>query len=186
MPTVDESELEWTEVEHGEAAFRRKQLGEAAGGEELGCSLYEIPPGKRGWPYHYHHGNEEAVYVLAGEGTMRTPEGEEAIAAGEYVALPAGEDGGHAIHNDGDGVLRFLMVSTMEAPDVTVYPDAEAFGVFTGAAPGDRGDRPFSGFFRGGEGRSLDYWEDVAGEGESPPEGGEPEAGGGSADDDGE
>jgi len=160
MPIVDESDVEWTELERGEAAFRRKQLGRAAGGEKLGCSLYEVPPGKRGWPYHYHHGNEEAVYVLAGEGTMRTPDGERAIAAGDYAALPTGEEGGHAIRNDGEETLRFLVVSTMETPDVTIYPDADAFGVFAGAPPGGHGERPFSGFFRD-EGR-LDYWTDVA------------------------
>jgi uncharacterized cupin superfamily protein len=71
MPTVNESDLEWTEADHGETAFRRKQLSAAADGEGIGCSLYELPPGKRSWPYHYHTGNEEAIYVLDGEGTLR-------------------------------------------------------------------------------------------------------------------
>lgn len=164
MEIADESEMEWTEVDHGEVAFRRKQLGEAAGGEDLGCSLYEMDPGKRGWPYHYHEGNEEAVYVLAGEGTVRTPEGDREISAGDYAALPAGEDSAHEIHNDGEETLRFLVVSTMDAPDVTVYPDADAFGVFTGSPPGGRGERPLSGYFERREG--LDYWEDVADAGE--------------------
>lgn len=51
--------------------LRRKQLGNAAGGEQLGCSLYEMPPGQESWPYHYHTANEEAMYVLAGRGTLR-------------------------------------------------------------------------------------------------------------------
>jgi hypothetical protein len=40
-----------------------------AGGEKLGYSLYEVPLGRRAWPCHYHHANEEAIYVLYGSGT---------------------------------------------------------------------------------------------------------------------
>ncbi|PSQ19065.1 cupin [Halobacteriales archaeon QS_8_69_26] len=160
MRITGESDLEWTEFEHGEARFRRKQLGEAAGGERLGCSLYEMPPGKHGWPYHYHNGNEEALYVLAGEGTLRTPEGEQSVEAGDYAAFPADERGGHALRNDGEDTLRFLIVSTMDTPDVTVYPDADAFGVYTGSPPGGSDERPVSGYFPNEEG--LDYWTEVA------------------------
>lgn len=56
---VNEQDLEWGEQSHGEKfGYRRKQLGSAAGGEKLGCSLYEVPPGRRAWPYHYHLANE--------------------------------------------------------------------------------------------------------------------------------
>ncbi len=161
MPIASEDDIDWTETERADAHFRRKQLGRAAGGRKLGCSLYEIPPGGRSWPYHYHEGNEEAVYVLAGRGTLRTPDDERTVAAGDYVALPPGAEGGHRLHNDGDETLRFLMVSTMETPDVTVYPDADAFGVYTGTPPGgDADERPFQGYFpREAE---FDYWEDIA------------------------
>ena len=72
---VNEQDLEWGEQSHGEMfGYRRKQLGSAAGGEKLGCSLYEVPPGRRAWPYHYHLANEEAIYVLEGSGTLRIDE----------------------------------------------------------------------------------------------------------------
>ena len=44
---VNEQDLEWGEQSHGKFGYRRKQLGSAAGGEKLGCSLYEVPPGRR-------------------------------------------------------------------------------------------------------------------------------------------
>ena len=45
---VNENELEWGEHSHGKRlGHRRKQLGSGAGGEKLGCSLYEVPPGRR-------------------------------------------------------------------------------------------------------------------------------------------
>ena len=56
---VRTNDLEWSEQSHGERlGHRRKQLGSVAGAEKLGCSLYEIPPGRRAWPYHYHLANE--------------------------------------------------------------------------------------------------------------------------------
>ncbi len=58
---TNEDELRWSEHSHSEKfGHRRKQLGSAAGGERLGCSLYEMTPGRKAWPYHYHLANEEA------------------------------------------------------------------------------------------------------------------------------
>jgi uncharacterized cupin superfamily protein len=50
---VNEDELEWGEQSHGEnLGYRRKALGAAANGKQLGCSLYEVPPGRKDWPCH--------------------------------------------------------------------------------------------------------------------------------------
>jgi uncharacterized cupin superfamily protein len=155
---VNESDLDWTDHDHGEATFRRKQLAEATDGEEIGCSLYELPPGNRSWPYHYHTANEEALYVLGGEGAVRL-DGETApLSTGDYVALPADERGAHRVVNDGDEPLRYLAVSTMNEPDVTFYPDREMLGVFVGAAPGGRDGRVHDGYYRLED--DVAYWED--------------------------
>ena len=64
---VGDGNLEWDEQSQGEKfGYRRKQLSWAAGGEKLGCSLYEVPPGRRAWPYHYHLANEEAKQQHSG------------------------------------------------------------------------------------------------------------------------
>ena len=156
---VDESDLDWTEREEGDTTFRRKKLAAAAGGEKLGASLYELDPGDRSWPLHYHTGNEEAIYVLAGEGTLRRGDGHEdsTLTPGEYVAFPADESGAHRIHNDGDATLRYLMVSTMNEPDVTVYPEDDGIGVFVGAPPGGEGERPVAGFWDRDD--AVEYWD---------------------------
>ncbi|ADJ13545.1 cupin domain-containing protein [Halalkalicoccus jeotgali] len=147
MDRVNATELEWSELDHGDTRFRRKQLAEAADGEGIGCSLYELPPGSRSWPYHYHTGNEEAIYVLSGTGVLRDAEGNHDLRAGEYVALPVGEEGAHRVINDSEGPLRYLAISTMRDPDVTVYPDAGAIGVFAGSPPGGHEERTVEGFF---------------------------------------
>jgi uncharacterized cupin superfamily protein len=160
MP-VNEDDLGWNDIGPDETGFRRKQLGAAAGGEQLGCSLYELPAGERAWPYHYHTGNEEALYVLSGTGSLRLHDEHHSLLPGDYVALPTGEEGAHRVINDSDEMLRYLVLSTMDDPDITVYPDSETFGVYAGSAPGgEKDERIVSGYFRPEDG--VDYWEDVA------------------------
>jgi len=46
---VNENELEWGEQSHGEKfGHRRKSLSSVTWGEKLGCTLYEVPPARRG------------------------------------------------------------------------------------------------------------------------------------------
>lgn len=134
---VNTRDVEWEPETSGERfGHRRKRLGAAAGREKLGCSLYEVPPGRRAFPYHYHLANEEAIYVLGGKGTLRIGDEELALSSGDYVALPGGEERAHQVINDSDGPLRYLCLSTMIEPDVSVYPDSGKVGIFAGSAPG--------------------------------------------------
>ena len=153
---TNEGDLDWKEYDYDETTFHRKELGDAAGTDQLGCSLYELPPGKKSWPYHYHTANEEAMYVLSGSGRVRGPEEVSAVTAGDYLAFPVGGSGGHRVANDGDEPLRYLMLSTMVEPDVTVYPDSGKFGVYAGAPPGSTGERTVSGYYRIDD--DVDYW----------------------------
>lgn len=156
MGKTNVADLEWSTTERGETSFRRKRLAEAAGGEDLGCSLYELPEGRRSWPYHYHAENEEALFVLEGEGTLRHDGERSPLSAGDYVALPADERGAHRVVNDSEGTLRYLVVSTMDDPDVTVYPDSEKIGVFVGSPPGGGDERSVHGYYRRAD--AVDYW----------------------------
>lgn len=149
---VGENDLEWGEMSHGEKfGYRRKSLSLATGGEKLGCSLYEVEPGRRAWPFHYHAANEEAIYVLEGSGTLRLGEEEVEISKGDYVTFPAGkEEGAHQLVNTSDAKLRYLCFSTMSEPDAMVYPDSGKIGLFVGAAPGGpKEKRTLSKFLRG-------------------------------------
>ena len=46
-------------------------VGKAVGARELGCMYMQVEPGKRAFPYHNHHGNEELFVILDGAGTYR-------------------------------------------------------------------------------------------------------------------
>ena len=157
MGRINIDNLEWSELDEGQMNVRRKQLGEAANGEQVGCSLYELPPEQQAWPYHFHTSNEEAIYVLAGSGTLRLAGETYSLSEGDYVALPADETGGHKVINDSEDSLRYLVVSTMNEPDVTVYPDSNKIGVFVGTPPGGSGERTVHGYHNIDD--SIDYWE---------------------------
>lgn len=121
-------ECEETRLDRGEFAFSRKRLGRAAGGKALAASWFEVPPGKKAFPFHYHLANEEAFFVLEGEGVVRLGDDEHPLRAGDYFTFPAGLPA-HQIFNRSKAPLRFLTLSTMIEPEVCVYPDSGKLGV---------------------------------------------------------
>ena len=97
------------------------------GGELLGCSVYDVPPGERLWPYHYHLGNEEWLVVVTGRPALRVPSGERELAPGDVVAFPAGEEGAHTLVNRTDEGARVAIFSTLRR-GISVYPDSGKIG----------------------------------------------------------
>ncbi len=123
---------------HGEEyQVVRRFMARATGLKQIGASLYELPPGKKNWPLHFHHANDEAFYFLSGRGIMRLGDEEHPVRPGTFVGCPRGDPGGaHQVINTGKDRLVFLCVSGMQEPDVTEYPEQGKIGVFAGGAPG--------------------------------------------------
>jgi uncharacterized cupin superfamily protein len=86
--------------------------------------LYELPPGQTQLLYHFHHGNEEAVVVLRGRPTLRTPEGERVLEPGDVAFFAAGPDGAHQLFNASDEPARYLVAASHASPEVVEYPDS--------------------------------------------------------------
>ncbi len=116
--------------EHPGFRCLRARLGRQAGGERLGLSLWELPPGEAAYPYHHHLAEEELVLVLDGSPSLRTPAGWRELERGEVVAFPRGERGGHQLLNRTRETVRFLAFSTSGEPDVVIYPDSGKLGAF--------------------------------------------------------
>ena len=93
--------------------------------------VYELPPGKSAYPYHYHLKNEETFFILHGEGLLRTPEGEREVKAGDLLFFPAGEDGAHKLTNTSETeMLVYLDFDIVHDLDVTMYPDSGKIGIW--------------------------------------------------------
>ena len=104
------------------------RVGEAAGSEHLGMSVYELQP-DQGMVFHYHLQREELLAVLRGTLAVRTASGWHDVPEGETVAFPRGEGGAHGYENRTTQPVRLLMVSEQNAPNISVYPDTNEIGI---------------------------------------------------------
>jgi uncharacterized cupin superfamily protein len=138
-----EVEGEW---ERPGFAGRVTRVGDRLGSSQIGGSVYELGDGETAWPYHYHHGVEEWLIVVEGAPTVRTPEGERSLRAGDVVCFPPGPVGAHSMRGPG----RVLVLSANRSPSIAVYPDSDKLGT----RPADDADRLD---FRRGD--AVDYWE---------------------------
>jgi uncharacterized cupin superfamily protein len=142
---------DWNEEnEHEDFAFKDCWVGARIGAELIGGSMYEVPPGKKLWPYHTHHGNEEWAIVLRGRPTLRTPEGERELTEGDVACFPRGKAGAHQVSNRSDEPVRVLMLSTLLQPEIVEYLDS---GKVSATSPAD------GRLFRARVGPDVEYWD---------------------------
>ena len=138
------------------------RVGAVIGANKLGCQLHVVPAGKKAFPRHAHHANEEMFYIVSGEGTYRAGDASYPIRDGDVISAPPGDaTSAHQIVNTSGGELRYLAFSTRLDPDITEYPDSRKFAVASLIPPGGgmmsakfshvgRKDRPV-GYFDGEE-----------------------------------
>ena len=135
MDKIKHSKIEEMPVSHkdeheGYEYFRRKFVPFGQAKNTL-VSIYEIPPGKSAYPYHFHHKNEETFYILSGEGILKTPEGERRVTAGELLFFPAGEQGAHKLTNCSDTEnLVYIDFDVVHDVDIAEYPDSGKIGIW--------------------------------------------------------
>ena len=129
------------------------RLASGTAAKKLGASFDILAPGKCGCPYHLHHAQEEMFVILEGSGTLRVAGEMLHIKAGDTIFIPAGPEYPHQIINTSEATLKYLSVSTMEAPEICEYPDSGKYlarGSLNSAKPFEVVDRLA---------QSLDYWD---------------------------
>ena len=127
-----------TEEESDPPGFRARsaQLGPMLGASRLGMTVYELPP----W-----------LIVIAGTPTLRTPEGERALQAGDVVCFPVGPAGAHRVDNAGEQTVRVALFSNTHEFGIIEYPDSDKIGIW------GRHDEALDHIIR--RSPELDYWE---------------------------
>jgi uncharacterized cupin superfamily protein len=118
------------------------RVGRAVGAEQMSPCLYELGDGQRSHPYHFHHGIEEWLLVVAGSPLVRTPDGERVLQRGDVLSFRVGPGGAHQVTGPG----TVLIISENRAPDSVEYPDSGKVEV-----------RPPGKIFRSAD--SVDYWD---------------------------
>ena len=105
------------------------RLGDAAGLTQFGVNLLQLPPGAWSSQRHWHSHEDEFVYVLNGEVTLVTDEGEDRLGPGDCAGFPAGVANGHCLQNRGVMPAQILVIGSRDDADHGEYPDLDM--VFT-------------------------------------------------------
>jgi len=71
--------------------------------------VHQISPPGHGTPYHLHHAEDEAFYVLDGESTFFCNGTKTVLGPGGYIFLPRGIP--HGIRNDGPNPSTILILA---------------------------------------------------------------------------
>jgi uncharacterized cupin superfamily protein len=117
----------------------KRGLGDALGLTKIGVNLTTLHPGVESSIRHSHTREDELIFVLEGEVTLRTDAGEQVLGPGMCAGFPAGSTDAHQLLNRGERPARYLEISNRDPQDIAVYPeedlayakDAAGKGVFT-------------------------------------------------------
>jgi uncharacterized cupin superfamily protein len=102
------------------------KLGDAAGLSQFGVNLLRLPPGQWSSQRHWHHNEDEFVYVLSGEVVLVDDAGETVLTAGDCAGFAAGVPDGHHLQNRSGAEAVVLEVGTRTpGGDTAAYPDID-------------------------------------------------------------
>ena len=100
-------------------------LGDVVGLTQFGVNLTRLQPGAWSAQRHWHRHEDEFVYILDGELTLVTDQGERVLRAGMAATFPAGAPDGHQLINRGTTTATYLEVGTRSPVEEVTYPDAD-------------------------------------------------------------
>jgi len=109
----------------------RIDVARTLGSAETAMYVYDLAPGQSSSPYHYEY-CEEWLLVLDGSVVLRGADGERTLKRGDLVCFPPGPNGAHKVMNRSNTPARTLMFSSSRLPAVSVYPDSNKIGVWSG------------------------------------------------------
>lgn len=98
-----------------------RSLGDATGLETLGVHLVRLKQGDDSTEFHFHHQDEEWVYVLSGRGVAEIGRKKTPIGAGDFMGFVAGSEP-HAMRNPFKKDLVYLVGGNRWPMDVCDYP----------------------------------------------------------------
>src|SRR5262245_8253233 len=108
-------------------------LGDVAGLTQFGVNLTRLKPGSASALRHWHHNEDEFVYVLEGELVLIEDEGETVLRPGgvavrqpaDAPGFKAGGPNGHHLINPSPRAALYLEIGTRAPSDRAQYPDVD-------------------------------------------------------------
>ena len=107
------------------AGRSKRVLGDLFGLKNFGVVVVDLVPGAWSAQRHWHTKEDEFVYVIGGELTLVTDEGETMLTEGMACGFPAGRENGHHLVNKSEAPASFLVVGERRQDDEAHYPDVD-------------------------------------------------------------
>ncbi len=104
-----------------EAQRRTRSLGDATGLKTLGVHLVRLEPGRESTVYHFHHQDEEWLYILSGHGIAEIGGEKSAVGPGDFMGFVAGS-APHTLTNPHQEDMVYLVGGNRCPVDICDYP----------------------------------------------------------------
>ncbi len=98
-----------------------RSVSDAVGMKNIGVHLVRVEPGKETTAFHFHHAEEEFIYILEGKGLLELGDEEIEVGPGSFIGFTA-PSLPHAMRNVGERDLVYLMGGERRDSDVCEYP----------------------------------------------------------------
>ncbi|WP_199303088.1 cupin domain-containing protein [Oscillatoria sp. FACHB-1406] len=102
---------------------KKRQLGDIFGLTNFGVNLTRLVPGAMSALRHAHTKQDEFIYILEGEPTLRTDEGSVQLSPGMCAGFKAGTGNGHHLVNETSEDVVYLEIGDRTPGDEGSYPD---------------------------------------------------------------
>jgi uncharacterized cupin superfamily protein len=117
----DVTGIEKTHFLNSNAIRTNKSLGDLTGLTAIGFHLIEVQPGRETTEFHKHFHEEECVYILSGSALATIGEQTFQVNEGDFIGYRKGGEA-HCLLNNGDSILRCIVVGQRLEQDVADYP----------------------------------------------------------------
>lgn len=107
------------------ARREKRRLGDPFGLTQFGVNLVRLPPGQWSSQRHWHHGEDELVYILEGRPTLVTDAGKQLLGPGMTAGFKAGVPDGHHLVNESDNAVLYIEIGTRREAEEAEYADID-------------------------------------------------------------
>ncbi len=105
------------------AGRAKKAVSDALGITQFGWHLISLQPGAMSALRHWHHQEDEMVFVLRGCATLVKDSGARELQAGMFAGFPAGVADGHHVVNRSTEEVVLMVVGSRKEEETAEYPD---------------------------------------------------------------
>ena len=119
-----------------QSEIHMRSLSALAGLQRMGLHIGRVSPGRESFVYHYHHYEEEFIYILSGRGVAEIGEETHEVGPGDCMLFTA-LSVGHHLRNPFDTDLVYLMGGENREFEIGEFPRLRKRAIFdkaTGSA----------------------------------------------------